>query len=51
MIRKDFDSLQQAYNWITGQARDDAHLDLLQEELTFNYTMSGDYFIDLLSVV
>ncbi|NND09523.1 MAG: hypothetical protein HKN87_24395 [Saprospiraceae bacterium] len=49
-MKQEFASQEAAIQWITQHAKNEAHREILQMELDFNYVFSGYFFIDLLEV-
>ena len=50
VMKQEFSSQEAAIQWISQNARNEAHREILQMELDFNYIFSGYFFIDLLEV-
>ena len=49
-MKQEFSSQEAAIQWISINARNEAHREILKMELDFNYIFSGYFFIDLLEV-
>ncbi|MCB0688937.1 MAG: hypothetical protein KDC53_20505 [Saprospiraceae bacterium] len=47
-MSREFKSHAEAIQWIARNAETESHFEILKDELEFNHTYTGEYFINLL---
>ena len=46
-MKKYFKSQMEAIQWISDNAQNEAHFEILREELIFNHIYTGEYFVHM----
>lgn len=47
-MTREFNSHAEAIQWIAKNAETESHFEILKDELEFNHTYTGEYFLNLL---
>ena len=45
-MKREFTTHMEAINWLSDHSRNEAHFEIMREELKYNYIASGHYFVD-----
>lgn len=45
-MRREFNNHMEAMNWLSDHSRNEAHFEIMREELKYNFVDSGEYFVD-----
>ena len=46
-MKKEFENRLMAINWIANNAEDEGKIEVMREQLNFNFIYTGTYFLDL----